>query len=179
MLKNKYDLKLCQSHLHTVFENFVHHKKLYQVGFSKFFTSVASILRGVFYTPKMVKSKMPTDKFILFVSQHKALSRSLHTEFTQIGGLLFNVALVSLTKHRTESLRSWSRLLDNWYLDTSLSYLKIGWTQNFLLFLFLRREKTTNSPSLLEDSIVLFCKFFCNELINTHCSQSARVLTNF
>ncbi len=35
------------------------------------------------------KSRMASDKSIHFVSQHKALYRSLHTEFTEIIGLLF------------------------------------------------------------------------------------------
>ncbi len=45
-LKNKYDLTLCQSRLHTASETFVRHNFLDQVRFSAFFASVASILIG-------------------------------------------------------------------------------------------------------------------------------------
>ncbi len=47
-LKNKYNLTLCQSRLHTASETFVRHKKKSdRVLFFAFFGSVASILRGV------------------------------------------------------------------------------------------------------------------------------------
>ncbi len=42
---------------------------------------------------QMAKSRMAIVKYIHFVSQHKALLRSLHNEFTEIGGLLFNIRL--------------------------------------------------------------------------------------
>ncbi len=77
------------------------------------------------------KSRMAIVKFIHFVLQHK---------------VFFNVALVSLAKHQTEPLTSWSKLWitrDNptapYRGGTLLPlYLRIGWTK---------------SSSLLEDSI--------------------------
>ncbi len=49
MLKNKYNLTLCQSHLHSASETFIHDKKINKFGSGKMlcvFTSVASILIG-------------------------------------------------------------------------------------------------------------------------------------
>ncbi len=45
-LKNKYDLTLCQSRLHTAAETFVRHKKIGSGSIFCVFTSVACILIG-------------------------------------------------------------------------------------------------------------------------------------
>ncbi len=84
-LKNKCELTLCQSRLHTASETFVRHKKNY----IEFFASVVSVFRCFDNSEppykRIPKSRMAIVKFIHFISQH--------TEFTETGGLLFNMWL--------------------------------------------------------------------------------------
>ncbi len=98
-LKNRYDLTLCQSRLHTASETFVRHKKNSdRVWFSAFFHIIANILRGVL----TVQSHRTSERQIqngdyqvhpLRLAAQSTVYRSLHTEFTEIGGLLFNMWL--------------------------------------------------------------------------------------
>ncbi len=59
---------------------------------------------------------MVPDKLIHFVSQHKALYRSLHTEFMEIGGHLFNMWL----QYHYQSIK-----LSNWHPEVNSESLSI------------------------------------------------------
>ncbi len=70
-------------------------------------------------------------------------------------GHLFNIWLQY--HYQSIKLNHWHPEV-NWIVwDNPTRYFRIGWTQYFL-FLFLRRERTTRSSSLLKDSILYFCE---------------------
>ncbi len=89
-LKNKYDL-MCQSRLHT----FVHRKKKSDWVFcvflirSKHFETCFDNSEPPYKRPP--KSRMASDP--LRLTAQSTVYRSLHTEFMEIGGLLFNMWL--------------------------------------------------------------------------------------
>ncbi len=87
-LKNKYDLTLCQSRLHTASEIFVRHKQI-RIGFDFFplFASVASILRGFFDSSEPPYKRTPKSRMVWSSSTSSRSTkhcRSLHTEFTEM-----------------------------------------------------------------------------------------------
>ncbi len=85
-LKNKYDLTLCQSRLHTASETFVCHKKN------------SDWVR--FLHPWQANAKIQNDYcqvHPLHLAAQSTVYRSLHTEFTEIGGLLFLICGSSIT----------------------------------------------------------------------------------
>ncbi len=87
-LKNKYDLTLCQSRLHTASEIFVRHKQIC-IGFDffPFFASVASILRVFFDSLEPPYMRTPKSRMVWSSSTSSRSTkhcRSLHTEFTEM-----------------------------------------------------------------------------------------------
>ncbi len=98
-LKNKYDLTLCQSHLHTASEIFVRHKKI-RIGFDFLpFSPPWQAFWEVFWqfratveaNAKIQNGDCQVDP--LRLAAQSTVYRSLHTDFTEIGGLLFNMWL--------------------------------------------------------------------------------------
>ncbi len=162
MLKNKYDLTLCQSCLHNASKIFIRHKKI-QIGFDffAFFAPVASI-RGVLTVQSHRTSERQNSEWRLQVHPLRLAAqstyRSLHTD------------------KETSLIRRGNSL--------SSLYLRNGWTQNLLSFSFFKKAREQqNHPQYLKTpfSRLLFSEFFHNGLINTHRTQCARFLcvTNF
>ncbi len=98
-LKNKYDLTLCQSRLHTASEIFVRHKKNC-IGFDFLrFSHPWQAFWEVFWQFRVTveaNAKIQNGAcqvHPLRLAAQSTVYRSLHTEFTEIGGLLFNMWL--------------------------------------------------------------------------------------
>ncbi len=89
-LKNKYDLTLCQSRLNTASEIFVRHKNI-RIGFDflnfshpwQAFWKVFCQFRATVQANSKINQVHP-----LHLAAKNTVYRSLHTEFTEIGGLL-------------------------------------------------------------------------------------------
>ncbi len=94
-LKNKYDLTLCQSCLHAASKIFIRHKKnLDRVRFFCVFPIRAKNLQRWFDSSESPYSQNPERRLSnSSTSSQSTVYRSLHTEFTETGGLPLNMWL--------------------------------------------------------------------------------------
>ncbi len=114
-LKNKYDLTLCQSRLHTASEIFIRHKKnsdrvrffcIFRIRGKHFERCFDSLEPPYKRTPK---SRMAIIKFIHF-SQHKALYIDPCTLSSQKLGVFFLICGSSIASKASNWATSWSKL---------------------------------------------------------------------
>lgn len=119
-LKNKYDLTLCQSHLHTASKIFVCHKKKFRYIFSIFHIRSKHFERCFDSSEppykRTPKSRMAIVKFTL-VSQHKALYIDPCTLSSQKLVVVFMIC--------GSSIASKSIKLSHWYPEVNFELLEI------------------------------------------------------